>query len=145
MPGVELTAKTPSTSATGSATATLTTKASAAGNTTTGSGTQATDNTKAAGKSIAAQTSETSASAKAPGKGGGSGSSSTKSGRLESTVAGLKRKKLHADNTGGDSPLLRKVRSKIMILLCHPQISHALGHVSKVYFLIRSPCVLTCK
>ena len=102
-----MTAKTPSTSATGSATAALTTKASAAGNATTG--TQATDNTKATGKSIAAQTSETSASTKAPGKGGGFGGSSTKSGRLESTVAGLKRKKLHADNAGGDSPLLRKV------------------------------------
>ena len=121
MPGVELTAETPSTSATGRATAALlTTKASAAGNATTGTQAIATDNTKATGKSIAAQTSETSASTKAPGKGGGSGGSSTKSGRLESTVAGLKRKKLHAENGGGDSPLLRKVRSKIIILLCHP-------------------------
>ena len=30
-------------------------------------------------------------------------------GRLETAIAGLKRKQLHTDNNGGDTPLIRKV------------------------------------
>ena len=81
---------------------------------------------------------ETSTNTKASGKSSGSGGSSTKAGRLESTVAGLKRKKLHSDNAGGDTPLLRKVSCKI---ICHPQMSH-LAMSKGSYFLIRFPYVL---
>jgi hypothetical protein len=118
VPAVGLTAKTPSASATGSTTAaqaTLTNASTkATGNTTAAQTTETSTTTKPPGTSNGAQTSLTSASTKSPGI--TSGVSSIKSSRLENTVAGLKRKKLHADNAGGDTPLLRKVRSKIT---CH--------------------------
>ena len=43
---------------------------------------------------------------------GSTSGASKRSGKPETAVAGLKRKKLHSDNAGGDAPLLRKVRNE---------------------------------
>ena len=89
---------------------TSTTKAPSTGTTKPPGATKAPAITKAPGTGTTKASGSTDVASSKDGGGG------KVSGRLESTVAGLKRKKLHADSAGGDRYLLRKVGINITLM-----------------------------